>query len=157
MYDHWKHELLLRTIKGDTGDVYANTTLAGKRGGNLKLLSYFARYDDGNFPYVELAHEAPGLRVAASTLLKAKYPAENAKTVGRRTNVVLSSNRAGNQLLLELCVVATAPRGLPMFFAVFLQRMPTEEELLVLYYPKVVEGRWALAQFKQMIQRRRPE
>lgn len=155
-----RHDALVNFFRGRYGEnLYSQAVLLGPGGSTrVEMLSYLALYADKDFPYVTLV---PGpltpssVRAAAQAQLF-RFPGETAQTESRGARAVVAGAPADvDEVIWQLGVQQVDPLGLPVIFMTWMRIIADNKPKVILWYPSVTQGRWALARLKNALQRRR--
>lgn len=160
MPDAPRHAPLVQFFRGEFGaNVYSQAVLLGPPGSaKVEMLSYMALYADRDFPYVTLVPGplTPSSTQAASQALRMRFPQETAQAESRGARAkIAGSPEAVDELIWQLGVRQVDRFGLPVIFMSWMRIMANNRLKVILWYPSMTQGRWALARFQNGLRQRR--
>lgn len=154
-----RHRQLVRFFAGEYGEnLYNQALLAGPTGKvRVEMLSYMALYPDLDLPYVTLVPRgAPNLRQAANKILSLRFPEETSAVESRQARIAVVGSPADvDETIWELGVRKVSPYGLPVLFVTWMRIVANNNQKIILWYPSITQGRWALARFQNSLRQHR--
>lgn len=154
-----RHAQLVQFFQGRYGEgLYSQAVLLGPTGGApVQMLSYMALYADQDFPYVTLVPGGmtPTSRQAASQARSLRFPGERARAESRGARAVIAGAPADvDEAIWSLGVQQVDPLGLPVIFMSWMRIIQSNQPKIMLWYPSMTQGRWALTRFQTALQHR---
>jgi len=153
-----RHPQLLRFFAGEYGEnLYSQALLQGPAGRTrVELQSYMALYADLDFPYVvTVPSGAPTSGQAAAEVLRLRFPQETAAAESRGARaIVAGSPEDVDETLWALGVQQVARFGLPVLFVTWMRIFANDKRKVIIWYPSMTQGRWALARFQNGLRHR---
>ncbi len=93
---------------------------------------------------------------AASQARDLRFPGERARAEGRGARAVIAGPPAGvDETIWLLGVQQVNPMGLPVIFLSWMRTIQDNQRKIMLWYPSMTQGRWALTRFQTALQHRR--
>jgi len=147
-----RYDRMAQLFRGDFGNnIYSNTTLLGEKGGKTRLLSYLALYPNGDTPYARAVPQSIERNVAIRRAMRLQFREDVARRESKEAQaiVVARSMVDLDETLWGLGVSAVAQLDLPVIFVAWMQRLQDARPQTTLWYPRITQGRWALARLKR--------